>query len=420
MRRVCLGALAAVWACGGYDALREIPANAGAAPVADTGVPAAPPQGGADAGPPAAPAGAGTDGGIAVSPCDGLAPSAQGMRSISIKGRPALQPDGAVVDGAGTLALLQIGWVDTEIQLIAPDGTIAGWSIVRWNQGIEPLARGFATTSYLQGSVGAYATQGLAPDGTQLGGTYFAYGIPSIAAPAFGTSFLMAGTFRENYPAPAKPQALWVDVTKDPVIVASVPLDGDFVGAGADGTGNSLVVFRQMQGAFKAQWFGPGARPLTGRFALPGIELSASTSIDVSPAAGGGVVVSRIEYVVGWSDFRIRPQCLLAAGATRCVAAPQWMQSRPEMRFLPVRGGRARAAVTRWRDGMVDCADTVEVFTLDGKSCGSVELRIAAGTCSRLNLTVGPEGTVVQSLPRDVPLPDSDHLTWRWWPGMLR
>jgi hypothetical protein len=95
------------------------------------------------------------------------------------------------------------------------------------------------------------------------------------------------------------------------------------------------------------------------------------------------------------------------------------MRLRADMRLRTVRQGHAWAAFTSQRRSSA-CADSVEVIASDGTSCGSVELRMAAATCSRLDLVVGPDGTVVQTIPPGVVMPNGDNVGWRWWPRMLR
>jgi hypothetical protein len=181
----------------------------------------------------------------------------------------------------------------------------------------------------------------------------------------------------------------------------------------------------RVAGEVDARWFGPGARPVTGLFTLltgyvsAGGDPGRSTAIEVAPAVGGGVLLSRVETSASPAGAisHTRQVCLLAVGSTSCAPAPAWMLRRSDTRLHVVRGGRAWAAVALQGPGL-ECADTVEVIAPDGTSCGSVELRMASGTCDRLPLGIGRDGTVVQTVPRGVLTPSG--IGWRWWPAMLR
>jgi hypothetical protein len=419
----------AAWSCASHDALTVSGRNGDAPAAADAGIAGNPPQ---DAGPVPG-GGPGPDPGIppGAAACEGLAPSARGMRSLITP--PAVHAVGGTADGEGTLALLETSdrWPGSiGIEFVTPeDGTRRGivWSSPS-TMAVDPLGRGVAVSVSLSNTNGRYQIARAGFDGGTLYYTYgySAYGYPFAALPAAGRRLLVAGNLGE-YPQ-QRPQALWVDLDTNPATtLASAPLESaNILAAGADGNGNSLLVFSgRVAGEVDARWFGPGARPVTGLFTLltgffpDGGDPGHSTGIEVAPAVGGGVLLSRVDTSASPAGAisHTRQVCLLAVGSTSCTPAPAWMLRRSDTRLHVVRGGRAWAAVTLQGSGL-DCADTVEVIAPDGTSCGSVELRMASGTCDRLPLGVGHDGTVVQTVPRGLLTPSG--IGWRWWPAMLR
>jgi len=188
-----------------------------------------------------------------------------------------------------------------------------------------------------------------------------------------------------------------------------------------DAHGNALVVFvGESPGEFAAQWFAPGARPSTRLFTfLGGVRSGPHTWIELTPAVDGGLLVTRAALSTSTADARTEHLCQIHPGATTCLPAPAWMQTRPDTRLRTIRGGRAWAAFSTLRHA-VDCANKIEILAADGTSCAQMELRIAPGLCHLLDLAIGPEGTVVQTLPREVALPNGDNVVWRWWPRLLR
>ena len=414
MRSACACAVVAAWisACASNDAIHQLPESSDARPPG-TG------------GPGAVPAPAGTPPAAPLS-CGGLDLPAPPMRGYSFKNE-TVRATGAAMDGRGVLALLSQRDATPEnknIDFTATDGTWLGYDIGEMLREIQPLRHGFAGIGYINGSQGAYTVRFLAT-GTTLFDVIVqqAWGLPDIASHPSSSGFLVAGTFRDDYPSPVKAEARWMDGTGPPVLVASSPLASKqpIVTAGMDADRNMLVVFgSQIAGELAGQWFAPGGRPLTGLFTLmTDFQLGANTAVELTAAVGGGLLVTRADREILGTDLRTRHLCQIAPGATACLPVPAWMENRPDTRLRAVRGGRAWAALTTEHEA-VDCADRIEVVAADGTSCGSTELRMAAGTCDRLALTVGSEGTVVQTLPRGVRMPNGDNVGWRWWPEMLR
>jgi len=63
------------------------------------------------------------------------------------------------------------------------------------------------------------------------------------------------------------------------------------------------------------------------------------------------------------------------------------------------------------------CAQAVDVLAASGMSCGTLELRAAAGKCSLRDVGIGVDGTVVQIATADSP--GTDRPPSRWWPAVL-
>ncbi|GAC1537654.1 MAG: hypothetical protein NVS2B9_04010 [Myxococcales bacterium] len=108
--------------------------------------------------------------------------------------------------------------------------------------------------------------------------------------------------------------------------------------------------------------------------------------------------------------------------STTMAAPPDWLKARPRTVLHMVRGGKGYAVMPQpYVEG--DCAQTIEVVSPSGRSCGATTFRATSGSCRTLTIHVGYDGTVVQQLPtssekryRDVPY----SCTWQWWPGFFR
>jgi hypothetical protein len=110
--------------------------------------------------------------------------------------------------------------------------------------------------------------------------------------------------------------------------------------------------------------------------------------------------------------------------ATASSLAPAWLQARPSSSLHMVHGGKGYAVLPAFRWDAQDCAQTVEVVSPTGVSCGTTTFRAAAGTCRIGPITVGYDGTVMQRAPD----PDPSHAAWfgpgtcywQWWTGFFR
>ena len=85
--------------------------------------------------------------------------------------------------------------------------------------------------------------------------------------------------------------------------------------------------------------------------------------------------------------------------ATSSSKAPEWLQARPNTTLHMVHGGTGYAVMPAPRQQVQDCAQSVEVVSPSGASCGTTTFRAAAGACTTSAITVGYDGTVVQLAP---------------------
>jgi Divergent InlB B-repeat domain len=99
----------------------------------------------------------------------------------------------------------------------------------------------------------------------------------------------------------------------------------------------------------------------------------------------------------------------LDALATTPAAPPAWLAARAVSNMHVVHGGHGYAVLPNAAAG--DCAQTIDIVSPSGKTCGSQTFRAADGSCSTGAIRVGYDGTVVQQVPA------SGKCTWQWWSG---
>lgn len=102
----------------------------------------------------------------------------------------------------------------------------------------------------------------------------------------------------------------------------------------------------------------------------------------------------------------------LDALSTSPAAPPAWLSARPVSSLHVVHGGEGYAVLPN--PALGDCAQTIDIVSPSGKTCGSQSFRAANGTCATLAIRVGYDGTVVQQVPA------SQECTWQWWSGYFR
>jgi List-Bact-rpt repeat protein len=95
--------------------------------------------------------------------------------------------------------------------------------------------------------------------------------------------------------------------------------------------------------------------------------------------------------------------------STTPAAPPAWLASRPVSNLHVVHGGTGYAVLPNAATG--DCAQTIDIVSPSGKTCGSQTFRAADGACTTAAIRVGYDGTVVQQVPATA------ECTWHWWTG---
>ena len=66
------------------------------------------------------------------------------------------------------------------------------------------------------------------------------------------------------------------------------------------------------------------------------------------------------------------------------------------------------------------CHSDIEAIAPSGKSCGTVRFSGSSTDCSRNEVWVGYDGTVIQSAPGTCDEVSHCSCSWKWWPGYFR
>jgi len=149
----------------------------------------------------------------------------------------------------------------------------------------------------------------------------------------------------------------------------------------------------------------------------PQSELAFRLPFAMTQRTGSGLFLSRSSQWIAQIDSL----------ATSSSPAPAWLQARPSSQLHMVHGGKGYAVLppySAYGTDVRDCAQTVEVVSPSGVSCGTTTFRAAAGTCRPVSIAVGYDGTVIQLAPD----PDPKHMEWfgpgtcywHWWTGFFR
>jgi len=172
------------------------------------------------------------------------------------------------------------------------------------------------------------------------------------------------------------------------------------------GTGHVVAI--SVGAAAPARWFDATGQPLTPWFTVGNVV---GTSIHL--LHDGTVVLSD----------NGRWDVALQDGVSNPVAVPDWLAARPFTRLATIRGGRGYAVLAM--DPTSGDATHFEIVTASGQSCGTfaVPAPTVTATDSRTprRLDVGPDGTLLQQLSRNVvPNNGGAQCVFRWWPALLR
>jgi hypothetical protein len=126
------------------------------------------------------------------------------------------------------------------------------------------------------------------------------------------------------------------------------------------------------------------------------------------------------------ADGKVRSSrylCVVGVGETSCAAPPEWLASLRDQRIEPIRNGTAYALLPDQK-AVSDCSQHVELLDASGASCGGMDLPMAEGSCITEALSVGRDGTLIQTLAEkawDCTDPQRGcRPVWRWWSRMFR
>jgi hypothetical protein len=361
---------------------------------------------------------------------------------------------GASGDESGTLALIVDEAHDSVVSFVSPSGKLIKEQVTSLFGSPLQQPRGFATLSgrpylgpvwgILHGQEISIADSSGASTGVAVLGAFTPNAnLAGAADPRGGVlraGDLSLGPFDDagNSLVPIQHAAIMYEggasagaIRFGPVPLASA---GAVVGVGVDLLGRSLVITDAAKqfgpGAISAQWLDADGTPLTGEFLLlqhftPG----PSTWFETTALAAGGVVVRRMDATKFQDRFgvevRLEAQALVVvdSGTELVRAAPDWMTSRPNTRLELTPSASAYVALPYGATG-VSCSQRVEIFALDGTSCGTTDYAMAAGTCDTTDLVMTADGTIVQRLPASMESLDPDSFlhtcTWQWWPKAVR
>jgi hypothetical protein len=336
-----------------------------------------------------------------------------------------------MADSAGTLGfpVSRAGMQGGFFAVVGPDGRFRGSryeQVLNLNYTAQP--DGFTGTA-ANPAQSAWATHHIDRSGSSLhtGQTFF--GPTPWQAPDPGGGIVLAGPMSNSQTAARRPQIVSEDANANTRALGSIASPESVFGIGMDVAGNALVITngtgRFGTGSISAQWFDRFAAPLTGEFVLlSGFEPGRSTWFETAPLIGGGLAVRRMDgHDEGGGRFSVTSRWLVVvtSGAPSVSPAPDWLASRNDTLLAIVRGGRAYALLPEEKPNG-ECAQSIEVFTPGGQSCGAQEFRRASGSCRTLGIRVGLDGTILQQTPPAFEQgagSDSPSCSWLFWSGAL-
>jgi hypothetical protein len=237
---------------------------------------------------------------------------------------------------------------------------------------------------------------------------------------AAGHGVLLAGNF-SWLGSPPRRQAWFFDPT-DLSWGRDLASNGAVFGLGTDVQNRALVITDGARaGDVNAQWFDSNGAALTGEFTiLSAFQPGRNTWFETAPLIGGGVAVRRMDQQ---NDPNGRPyrtaQWLVTVppGVAHADPAPQWMKDRPNTNLAIARSGHAYAVLPMGAPG-ASCAQSVELVSPDGTSCGSFDVSIGTGTCRTEDMALSRDGTPIQLMPRELWQPGT--CSYRWWQHALQ
>lgn len=384
--------------------------DAGISPDAGTGTGGVGTDGGTGIGGGSADAGASDAGTTASDDCDGLRPpfdpgSASGSHFIPV--HTSSGNDGCaagVSSGTGTLALVMISDHFGTLDFVSTSGTLLA-TTTSYPSSMAGGERGFiadqrlSETEFLQAWSDSGAMLARTPGQIQAGN--------AADDPLGGVVALTSSSQITSY-APSL-AVRW-----------SVTRPSDYpVAMAVDRAGATLFLF-DGTAYFGANtvagiWIDPaGAAGNIFEMLGPQSDLAFRLPFALTQRTASGLFLSRSGQWVAQIDSL----------ATVSSAAPEWLQARPSSRLHMVHGGKGYAVLPVGGLDVQDCAQTVEVVSPSGLSCGTTTFRAAAGACRTGPISVGYDGSVMQVAPD----PDPAHKEWfgpatcywQWWTGFFR
>jgi hypothetical protein len=375
------------------------------------------------------------DGGTTSSDCDGLmgalAPAKIHTTSYStMNGGYCGLPIG---DSEGYIAVEVSESDHPRWQLLSPAGTRLG-SVNAWRGALFPASLGyFIEQGNSGGANNSPDIQGVDRSGRLRDHTQV-YGMP-IIIPAPHGELLLLGPISRSWISPPERyrQSVWMLRDDGSSLWGPNPLavDSTVFGGGTDSEGRTLV-FQDGSavygsGSIAAQWFDLDGTPLTAAFQLiSGFIGASSTWFETSPIFGGGLAVRRMDLDMASGLTTSEWLVMVSSGSSRPDHAPEWLRARQNRSMVQVLRAGGGYAMLPWGADMSPCAQSVEILSLSGASCGTLTLPSDAGSCRTRDLRVGLDGTLLQMLPLDreqstIPgRPDVHTCTLLFWPAALR
>jgi hypothetical protein len=330
-----------------------------------------------------------------------------------------------VGEGEGNIALEVSESDHPSWDLLTADGTRIGTADAWWGA-LFPAAIGYIIE---QGNSGgpnnAPEIQSIDPKGARRKHTRV-FGRP-LLVPSSQGELLVVGPISTRFVAPVDAQQMVWQLGNDATSLwgpTLLTLQSRVLGAGSDEDGRVLVIqdgaSQFGEGSIAAQWFGRDGSALTGAFMLiPQFRPGASTWFETSPISRG-LAIRRTDQETPTALKRSEWLLVIHSGSQRPDPAPEWLRSRPDTDLARLADGRY--AMLPWGRDASPCAQSVEILSSAGASCGTISLTMDSGKCRTRDIRRGLDGTLLQMLPVD--REDAQSLTrsctLRFWPGALR
>jgi len=283
------------------------------------------------------------------------------------------------------------------------------FSIASFDITVISQPTGFGVLAPFQGGLGYYP---LALKSDHAVGRASAHGYGVFELPGGGVGIF---SFREAAPGCGERTRVFVQrfedsgakALADPTDLGCFPQTPYVLMAGND-AGNVLVLTDRISGAYTGWdgiWLDADLR-VVRRFTTPELDAAVNNKDAAVAALVDGSFVLRFDQK--W-QLRIQP------GASTSEPAPCWLAARPG---TDVQVTRDRKAYVLVRHGAASCDATLELFTPQGESCGSVgPLESGGDTC---DVAIGRDGTISGSAyAADAGAGQPRACILKFWPAAL-